>query len=570
MSQAATIQAARGGRKADLLLTNCRIVNVFSGEIERGSIAIADGNIVGTGPYDALRTEDMGGRYVCPGFIDAHLHIESSMAGVSEFARSVVVNGTTTVVADPHEIANVLGTTGLDYMLASAENQPINVYYALPSCVPATDLETSGARLDAADLKPYWGNDRIVALGEMMNFPGVLNADPMVMAKLASARAHRRPVDGHAPGLTGKDLNAYVAAGIRSDHECTTADEAAEKLRAGMHIMIREGTTARNLTALLPVVTEQTRRQIMWCTDDRHPQELLEDGHIDDILRCAIAQGLEPVTAIQMATINPATYFGLHHLGAIAPGRQADLVVFPTLDSPRAEAVYCRGTLTARGGKLLPSVRPPRPVDLPPAMDLDPTAIDLRVRAENKKMRVIEIVPDQVVTGQSVVPVKQSEGLAVADPDRDLAKIAVIERYSGTARSGIGFVRGLNLKHGALASSVAHDSHNIITAGTNDEDMLAAVAAIVQMGGGLAIVSGTKVIAALALPIAGLMSNEPLVEIHRQMQLLVEAARACGTRLHDPFMTLSFLALAVIPELKITDRGLIDVNRFSAVPLFVR
>lgn len=563
------VQAARGAQPVDLLLTNCRMINVFSGSIETGCIGVADGTIVGFGDYEAHATQDLNGRYVAPGFIDAHVHIESSMAAVSEFARSVVASGTTTVIADPHEIANVLGTTGIDYMLASADNQPMNIYYALPSCVPATDLETSGARLTSADLEPYWAKDRIVALAEMMNFPGVLNADPEVLAKLNAAKAHNKPVDGHAPGLTGNDLSAYVAAGIRSDHECTTAAEAAEKLRAGMHIMIREGTTARNLSALLPVVNPQTWQQVMWCTDDRHPHELLEDGHIDDILRCAISMGLDPLMAIQMATVNPARYFGLGHLGAIAPGRQADLVVFSELASPKAEAVYCRGVLTAQMGELLPTVIKPQPISVPPAMNLDPAKVDLRVRVQGEQIRVMDIVPEQVVTGQSIMTVKQADGLAVADPDRDLAKIAVIERYSGSARAGIGFVRGLNLTEGALASSVAHDSHNIIVAGISDQDMHAAIAEVVRMGGGMVVVSKACVEASLPLPIAGLMSAEPLEQINRQMGVLLEAASARGTRLHDPFMTLGFLALAVIPELKITDNGLIDVNLFEAVPLFI-
>ena len=389
------------------------------------------------------------------------------------------------------------------------------------------------------------------------------------MAKLEAARDHNKPVDGHAPGLTGKDLNAYAAAGIMSDHECTTADEAAEKLRVGMHIMIREGTTARNLDALLPIVNEQTWQRLMWCTDDRHPHELLVDGHIDDIVRSAISKGLNPVMAIQMATINPATYFGLKHLGAITPGRQADLIVFSDLDAPRPEAVYCRGVLTAQSGKLLPDITRPSPVSVPPAMNLDPNQLDFKVMAEGNQIRVIEVVPDQVVTGQSVMTPKVVEGLAMADPDRDLCKIAVVERYSGSARVGLGFVHGLNLAEGALASSVAHDSHNIIVAGTSDEDMQAAVAEIVNMGGGLVVASSGKITASLALPIAGLMSDAPIEEINSQMETLLTAAKAIGTQLHDPFMTLAFLALAVIPELKITDIGLIDVSRFEPVPLFV-
>jgi len=569
MQLTSIIQAARGETPVDLLLTNCRVVDVFTGEIRSDSIAVAGGVIVGFGARSARTERDLGGRYVAPGFIDAHVHIESAMVGVGEFARVLAVKGTTTVVADPHEIANVLGTTGIRYMLQSAESQPINIYFTLPSCVPATDLETAGARLSAEDLAPFWHHARVVGLAEMMNFPGVLHGDPGVMAKLQAARRHARPVDGHAPGLAGKDLHAYAAAGIGSDHECTGSAEALEKIRLGMHVMIREGSGAKNLEALLPIVTPKTSPRLMWCTDDRHPQDLLEDGHIAAMVRRAAAGGLDPIIAIQMATINPASYFGLNHIGAIAPGRQADLAVFSDLSELVVESVYCGGVLTAENGVLLPSVMAPPPVAVPPAMSLDPAAVRFDIEAGGDRVRVIEIVPDQITTRHSILPVARRGNQAVADPERDLLKIAVVERYSGKARRAVGFVRGLGLSRGAMASSVAHDSHNIIVAGAGDADMLAVLEAVVRMGGGLAIAVSGEVKAACPLPIAGLMSAEPLAETSRKMRSLVQMARDLGTPLHDPFMTLSFLALPVIPELKITDKGLIDVNAFEVVPLFV-
>ncbi len=563
------IAAARGDAPADLLLTNARIVNVFSGTITRGSVAVAGRWIAALGDRPAKMTVDLEGRFVAPGFIDAHLHIESSMTCVTEFARAVLPCGTTTVVADPHEIANVLGTAGIDYMLASAAGQPMNVYYSLSSCVPATDMETSGAKLTAADLSPYLGNERIVALAEMMNYPGVIHRDPAVLAKIAAARRHGKPLDGHAPGVGGRDLAAYVAAGITSDHECTTAAEAREKLELGMHVMIREGTGARNLKSLLPIVTPATSRRTMWCTDDRHPHDLLSHGHIDSMVREAIRRGLDPLTAIQMATLNPADYFNLRHLGAVAPGRQADLVVFRDLADLCVEQVYCRGRLAARDGGMAPSVPRPAPVPVPPSMNVDPGSLDFAVAAAGRRMRVITLVPDQIVTAQEVVEAPLAGGAAVSDPARDLLKIAVVERHRRSGRIGKGFVRGFGLARGALASSVAHDSHNIIVVGVDDGDMAAAVTAVIAMGGGLAAASGGRVLERLALPVAGLMSDEPVETVRRGLDALLAAARHLGAVPGDPFMALSFLALPVIPELKITDRGLVDVAQFAPVPLFV-
>jgi len=562
------MQAAHGKNPCDLLLANARIVDVFSGEIAAGSVSVTGGRIVGIGEYPARVTVDLGGRFVAPGFIDAHVHIESAMTCVAEFARAVAVRGTTAVVADPHEIANVLGADGLRYMLDSAIGQPINVFYTLPSCVPATDMETAGARLSAADLEPFFQDPAIVALGEMMNYPGVLNGDPEVFRKIAAARRHGKPIDGHAPGLSGKDLAAYIAAGISSDHECTTATEALEKPAAGMQIMIRQGTGARNLDALLPIVTERNARRLMWCTDDRHPRDLLEEGHIDSMVAAAVRGGVDPVTAIRMATLNPAERFGLAHLGAVAPGRQADLVVFSDPSRLLVEEVYVRGELVASGGRLVAETVPRAGRPAPPAMNVRLEDLDFGLAAAGQQVRVIELVPDQILTRQSIESAPVAGHRLVSDPGRDLLKIAVVERHRGSGRIGRGMVRGFGLRRGALASSVAHDSHNIVVVGVTDADMAAAVGEVVAMGGGIAAAAGGRTAARLPLPVAGLMSLEPVQAVSAAMDRLVRAAHELGSALKDPFMTLSFLALPVIPELKITDRGLVDVLQFRHVDLF--
>ena len=564
-----TIKAASGEKPVDVLFTNGRMVNVLTGEIEQQPFAISDGIIVGFGQYKAKKTVDLNKRFVAPGFMDSHVHIESAMTCISEFARAVVVHGTTAVAADPHEIANVLGSEGISYMLQAAEAQPINIFFTLPSCVPATDMETAGARLTASDLEPFFSHERIVALAEVMNYPGVIYGDPDVLAKISSAKKHRKPVDGHAPGLEGQALNAYVAAGVQSDHECTTALEAKQKLAAGMHIMIRQGTGAKNLKALLEAVNERTARRMMWCTDDRHPHDLVADGHIDSIVREAIQSGLDPILAIQMATLNPAEYFRLDHLGAIALGRQADVIIFSDIQKPVIEQVYCRGILTAENGKMLTHIQTPASASIAPSMHVDLQQVDFTIPAEEKNMRVIELVTDQLITHERIEKTVVKNHQAVSDPSRDLLKLAVVERHGNSGNIGMGFVKGFGLKHGALASSVAHDSHNIIIVGTTDADMHAALQAVVQMGGGLAAVSNQKVMARLALPLAGLMSFEPVIDVRHQLDGLITIAHQMGCTLSDPFMSLSFLALPVIPALKLTDKGLIDVNKFEVVPLFV-
>jgi len=565
------LAVSRGERPADLLLRNAGLVNVFSGEVNATAIAVAGGVIAGLGAgYEAHEEIDLDGRFVAPGFIDAHVHIESSMVPPAEFARAVVPRGVTTVVTDPHEIGNVLGLRGIRFMLEQSEGAPLDVLVNAPSCVPATHLETSGAHLAAADLATLLGHPRVLGLAEVMNYPGVIAGDEEVLAKLRAFGG--RPIDGHCPGLSDHRLQAYAAAGIGNDHECTSVDEALSKLRAGLTIFLREATNARNLRALLPLVSPLTERRFCLCTDDRHPADLLEEGSIDHLIRIAIAEGVDPVVAIRMATLNPAEHYGLHDRGAVAPGRRADLVVFRDLAAPRAEMVFRDGKLVARNGRLLgdEADRLHQSVpSLPPTVHIDPERLDFSIRATGTRIRVIGAVPDQLVTESLVMDAALRDRQAIADPSRDLLKMAVVERHHGTGRTGLGFVRGVGLRRGAIASTVAHDHHNLVVIGADDASMRTAALAVAKSGGGLAAAEGERVLARLPLPLAGLMSDRPIEEVRDDMRALLEAAHGLGTALHDPYMAMSFLALEVIPALKLTDLGLVDVERFEIVPLFV-
>lgn len=572
------LAVARGAEPADLVLRNARLVNVLSGEVYPTGIAIAGGCIAGLGDrYQGRRTLDLEGRFVCPGFLDAHVHIESSLVPPAEFARAVVPRGVTTVITDPHEIANVLGLEGIRFMLRDAERAPLDVFVNAPSCVPATELETSGARLDAADLSSLLGEKGILGLAEVMNFPAVVAGREEVLAKLRVFRG--LPVDGHCPGLSGPALNAYAAAGIRSDHESTTPEEALEKLRLGFTVFLREATNARNLRALLPMLTPANEPRTCFCTDDRQPADLLEEGSIDHLVRTAIADGIDPVTAIRMATLHPARHYGLDDRGAVAPGRRADLVVFSALACPEAEIVLRAGEIVARDGRMVED-RPSAATEtggggfnaLANTVRIDPDRLDFTVRVPargGRRLRVIGVVPDQLLTESLILEARVEDGQAVADPCRDLLKMAVVERHGGSNETGLGFVKGVGLHRGAIAGTVAHDHHNLVVIGADDVSMRTAARALAASGGGFAAALGEEVLALVPLPIAGLMSDRPIEEVRDRMRELLEAARGLGASLREPFMAMSFLALEVIPKLKLTDVGLVDVERFEVVPLFV-
>jgi adenine deaminase len=561
------IAVARGLKKADLVLKGGRIVNVHSGEMYRADVAVHRGKIAGLGEYEGKETIDVSNKFVLPGLIDSHLHLESSMLTPAEFARAALPHGTTAVVADPHEIANVLGTRGLDYMLAASEGLPLDFYFMLPSCVPATRLETSGARLAARDLMPFLEHERVLGLAEMMNYPGLLACAPDVLAKLRGFSG--TIIDGHAPELSGKDLAAYIGTGISSDHECTTADEAKEKVRLGMTVYIREGSAAKDLEALLPAVTPENSRFFCLATDDLQAEDL-RSGSIDRVVRKAVRLGLSPVIAVQMATINPGQHFCLKRKGAVLPGYDADMIVIDDFDAFSVHLVFKNGALVAENGKVLARISVPRHAPPMKTVKIKPMTMEhFRLRAKTDKARVIEIVPDRIETRQSVMSISSRNGYVVSDTEHDVLKLLVIERHRATGNVGFGLVKGFGLKSGAIASTVAHDSHNIIVVGTNDEDMFAAVSAIKKLQGGMVAVKRGKVMAALPLPLAGLISDRPAGVVAAQMKDVRRAARQLGAALDEPFSALSFLALPVVPELKLTNKGLVDVKQFTFVELFV-
>jgi len=568
MSRARLLAVARGEEPADVALRGAVVLDVCSGTSRQEDVAVADGRVAGLGPgYEALSEVDLGGALVLPGFIDAHVHIESSLATPAQFARTVVPRGTTTVVSDPHEIANVHGIEGIRWMLDASEGLPLTVYVMASSCVPATAMSTSGANLDAGALTALATHPRVIGLAEVMNFPGVIHGDTDLERKLTAFRS--MPIDGHAPGVLGKALNAYVVGGPASDHESTSPDEAAEKLRRGMRLFVREATNARNLDALLPLLTVANARRVSLCTDDRQPPDLLVEGGIDMMLRRVIRSGLPPVEAVRMATLNTAEHFGLRDRGLVAPGSVADFVVVESLDRLDIRQVWSHGRLVAQDGKILGWPAWAEPAVPLPSMTVDAEGISLRIPAAGRRVRVIEVVPDQIVTGSAVAEARIEGGEAMADPARDLLKIAVVERHTGSGRVGLGFVRGMGLRAGAMAGTVAHDHHNVIAVGADDRSMRAAIRAVARAGGGLAVTRGADVLALLELPVAGLMSTEPIEDVARALEDVVVAARSLGSTLRDPFMAMSFLGLEVIPALKITDQGLVDVDAFTLVDLWV-
>lgn len=563
------VAVAQGREPADLCLRRCRIVNVLTGEVETNDLAVVDGVIAGWGAYEARQEMEADGFYVCPGFIDGHIHLESSLLSPQQFCGAVVPRGTAAVVADPHEIANVLGLDGVRYVLEATEGLPIDVFINLPSCVPASPLETSGAALGALDLHAMLPHDRIIGLAEMMNFPGVLQPSPDVRDKLLLFR--ECVMDGHAPQLSGLPLNAYIAAGIASDHECTTLEEAREKLSKGMTLKIREGSQSKDLASLLPAVTDHTWPHCLLVSDDCHPDDLLHRGHMNVLVNRAMEEGLEPVRALALATWTPARYFGLRRRGALVPGYRADFSLSPTLQPWTPCRVFKDGREVARDGRLLTSMEAWPRVSCPGSpMNLDPPlAQDLVVSAAPGLLRVIGVLEDSLLTKKLLLPPRVENGAVMADTARDILKIAIYNRYHPGRSPAVGFVQGIGLERGAMGTTVAHDSHNLIVVGADDSAMLAVVNILRSTGGGMAITedaSGTPEV--LPLPVAGLMSDEPIETVAKGLATLKEKAKSLGSPLHNPFMALSFLALPVIPELKLTDMGLVDVSTFSFVSLF--
>ena len=562
------IKVSRGDRPADILLKDARIVNVLTGTIERNSVALFNGKIAGIGDYKAKRTINLKGLFLSPGLIDSHIHLESAMLSPSEFVKAVLPRGTTSVIIDPHEIANVLGAKGIRYILNSTKKLPLNFYVMLPSCVPATEMETSGARLSAKDLRPFLKSEWVIGLAEVMNYPGVISGNKDLLKKIQMMKKMR--IDGHAPLLSGKPLNAYIAAGISSDHESTIRNEAEEKLKKGMFIMIREGTTEKNMDAVLPLVKKENSRRFALVSDDRHPLDLLHEGHLDSILRKAVLKGLDPIIAIQLVTMNPAEHFGLKGLGAIAPGYKADLVVFEDLKDFRVSMVFKDGKLVADNGRVLSYSFQQKRQRLSYFMNVNWKKLQgLQVKAKPESLlKVIEVFPAQITTRKIMQRAKIRDGFVISNPQKDILKAVAIERHKGTGNVGIGFVKGFGLKKGAIGSSFAHDSHNMVIVGVDDKDIMHAARKITEMKGGLVITSHGKVLASLPLPIAGLMSDESLKDVARANKKLLQNAKMLGCTLPDPFMTLSFLALPVIPELRLTDKGLIDVERFKVISIF--
>ncbi len=563
-----TIKVARGLEPADLVIKNANIVNVLSEEIHKADIAIADGIIAGIGSdYNGKREIDVNGAYISPSFIDGHVHIESSMLLPSEFAKMVVPAGTTTVVIDPHEISNVLGLHGISFMHEAVQGLPMDVYTMLPSCVPATPFETSGFDLNSYDLSLLIDKPWVLGIAEMMNYPGVLNLDKNVMAKLELAKTHNKQIDGHAPCLSGKDLCAYISSGVRSDHECTTPEEAQEKLRLGMYLMIREGTAAKDLEALLPLLVKTNTRKCIFVTDDRHPEDL--KSHINSMVKKAVEYGIDPIKAIQMASLNTAEYFNIKNLGAIAPGYKADFLVFPDLKEFKPELVFKNGELVANNGHLVSDIKEHDIPNVRGSVNVKWIKYDdFKLEAKSNTVKAIQVIPKQLLTKKIDSKINIVDGYAESNLENDTLKICVIERHRAGGNIGKGFVKGFNLKSGAIASTVAHDSHNMIVIGTNDNDMYTAAVALIKSHGGKIVVENGEILAHLPLPVAGLISDKDADYVIEKGNELNNAARKIGCTLDDAFMAMGFLSLPVIPEIKITDKGVFDTQTFNFIDIF--
>lgn len=561
------IDVAMGRVKAQLVFKNINVINVFTEEIYKADVAIHDGYIAGIGKYDGAVELDMEGKYICPGFIDGHVHIESSMVTPTEFARAVMPRGTMTVIADPHEIANVKGISGIKYIIEGSENLPLDIFIMLPSCVPSTPFENSGSVLKAEDLLELINHPKVLGLGELMDFTSVVTCEKNIINKIVLAKNAHKIMDGHAPGISGKELNAYILPGVRTEHECTTADEAMERLRLGMHIMMREGSAARNVEALLPAANSATLSRCLFCTDDRHPEDILTDGHIDNNIRIAIRNGMSPVRAIQMATINAARCYNLQNIGAVAPGYKANLLILNDLESLDIYQVYKKGRLVAENGEALFEIRSINDSRMRNSVNIkkmEPDSFELQL--PEGEASVIGLMPHSLITKKLKLKVRNDNGAYIDETGEALLKIAVVERHNATGNIGLGLVKGMGLQNGAIASSVAHDSHNIVVIGDNDTDMLAAVNHLEDIGGGICIASGGELRHSLPLPIAGLMSDLTLEEVDDRLKIMLQDAYSMGvSKEYDPFMTLAFLALPVIPELKITDLGLFDTIEYRFV-----
>ena len=565
MSLAKLISVARGDAPADLLIKNAKIINTFVGIIEEGNIAIYGDRIAGIGNYvKAKEVIDLKGGYVAPGLINGHTHIESSMLHPAQYAQAVVPRGTSTVITDLHEIANVSGLEGIKFVMNWAHKLPLDMFFVAPSCVPATHMETSGAEIKAQDIKKILEMKNFIGLGEMMNFPGVISGDREILKKIAAAQG--KVIDGHAPGVINKRLNAYLAAGIGSDHESTTLEEGREKLRRGMHLMIREGSSEKNLDALLPLVNDRTYNRGLFVVDDRSCSDLLHEGDIDAVVRKAIQSGLEPVRAIQLATINTAEYFRLYDRGGIAPGYIANLITITDIPKLQINMVFYKGNLVARAGKYLGSPPKSSTKGLTDTVRIKPFGIEaLKLTTSRKSFPVIEIIPGQIITKKRIEMVKAKDGVIMPDLEEDILKLVVVERHKSSGNIGLGLVKGFGLKRGALASSIAHDSHNIIAVGTNDPDIFSAIKEIERLQGGLVVCVDGKILAALPLPVAGLLSPEPLEAVVKKFEKVEKTASGLGHVPPVPFALLSFIALPVIPELRLTDMGLVDVLEFKLI-----